>query len=218
MPLTVTFDTGALDDVVWPQSAKQPTDPADAARVRAAVESGAIQGFFSETLITLEGIQRKDRIDVLGSARLERDSWSPAPNVITTSLSFRQDRKPLPQKFAERIQAARKLGMRALMVPRLLGDGVCAKDDDGTLFEPLDDLEQFVSKATSLRKEIWWSRRRTCGSDTSRPAIQCARWRFRVVVSRVAARKGYSRTRCGGAGGRRMGGRRQHLGAPWIRH
>ena len=154
MPLTVTFDTGALDDVVWPQSAKQPTDPADAARVRAAVESGAIQGFFSETLITLEGIQRKDRIDVLGSARLERDSWSPAPNVITTSLSFRQDRKPLPQKFAERIQAARKLGMRALMVPRLLGDGVCAKDDDGTLFEPLDDLEQFVSKATSLRKEI----------------------------------------------------------------
>jgi hypothetical protein len=154
MALTVTFDTGALDDVVWPQSAKQPTDPAQAARVRAAVVSGGIKGFFSETLITLEGIKREDRIDVLGSARLERDSWSPAPNVITTSLSFRQDRKPLPRKFVERIQAARKLGMRALMVPRLLGDGVCAKDDDGTLFEPLGDPEQFVSKATSLRKEI----------------------------------------------------------------
>jgi hypothetical protein len=154
MPLMVAFDTGALDDVVWPQSAKDPTDPADAARVRAAVESGAIKGFFGESLITLEGIQKKDRIDVLGSARFERDSWSPTTDVITTTLAFAQDRKTLNPKFAERIRAARKLSMRALLVPRSLGDGVCAKDDDGKLFEPIADLEQFVARATQIGGEI----------------------------------------------------------------
>lgn len=154
MPLTVTFDTGALDDVVRLDRPQSPTEPADAARVRAAVESGAIRGFFSETLITLEGIQRDDRIAVLGSARLERNSWSPAPNVIAMSLSFRQDRKPLHPGFSRRIDVAREIGMRALMAPRLLGSGCCARDDDGTLFEAPADLEEFVSKSTSLRNEI----------------------------------------------------------------
>ena len=54
MPLTVTFDTNALNDVLWPDKAQHPTDPADAARVRAAIQAGDIQGFFSETLVTLE--------------------------------------------------------------------------------------------------------------------------------------------------------------------
>ncbi len=44
--------------------------------------------------------------------------------------------------------------MRALMVPRLPGGGVCAKDDDGTLFEPIGDHEQFVTRATHLRSKI----------------------------------------------------------------
>jgi hypothetical protein len=154
MSLTVTFDTGALNDVLRPDRPQSPTEPASAARVRAAVELGTIRGFFSETLITLEGIRGDDRIDVLGSARLERHSWSPAPNSITISLSFRQDRKPLHPKFLTRIDAARKIGMRALMVPRSLGSGCCARDDDGTLFEPVEDLEQFVSRATFLRNEI----------------------------------------------------------------
>jgi hypothetical protein len=39
-------------------------------------------------------------------------------------------------------------------VPRLLGSGVCAKDDDGTFFEPIGDLEQFVARAVRLRSEI----------------------------------------------------------------
>jgi hypothetical protein len=154
MPLRVTFDTGALDDMLWPESAKQPTDPADATRVRAAVQAGVIQGFFSETLVTLEGIKNKDRVDVLGSTRIQSQSTSNGPNTITLSISVLQDRKPLPPKFVRRIQAARNHGMRALMVPRLLGDGVCAKDDDGTLFEPPGDLGQFVANATHLRSEI----------------------------------------------------------------
>jgi hypothetical protein len=91
MLLTVTFGTGALDDMVWPESAKQPTDPADATRVRAAVQAGVIQGFFSETLITLEGIKIEDRIKVLSSTGLQSQSTSTGPNTITLSISVVQD-------------------------------------------------------------------------------------------------------------------------------
>jgi hypothetical protein len=153
MPFTATFDTGALDDMLWPESAKQPTDPADATRVRAAVQAGVIQGFFSETLITLEGIKNIDRAAVLSSSQLVTSSSSESENSITINVAFQQDRLPLPPKFVKRIQAARDLRMRALMVPRS-ADGVCAKDDDGTLFKPPGDLEQFVAKAVHLRSEI----------------------------------------------------------------
>ncbi len=154
MPLTVTFDTGVLDDMLWPESAKQPTDPADATRVRAAVQAGVIQGFFSETLITLEGIKNIDRAAILSSSRLVSSLSSESKNSITSNVTFQQDRLPLPHKCVRRIQASRDLGMRALMVPRSLADGVCAKDDDGTLFEHPGDLEQFVAKAVHLRSEI----------------------------------------------------------------
>jgi hypothetical protein len=71
MPLRVTFDTNTLADVVSPEASQQPTNPADAARVRAAIQLGKIQGFFSETLVSLEGVQTKDRAAVFGSTRRE---------------------------------------------------------------------------------------------------------------------------------------------------
>lgn len=154
MPLTVTFDTGTLSDVLRPDKPQPPTNPTDAARVRDAIEVGDIQGFFSETLITLEGIQKKDRARVLGSSRLVSSSSSESRNKITITLAFQQDREPLPPEFSNRIQVARDFGMRALMVPRSLGVGVCAKDDDGTLFKPIANLEQFVARATHLESQI----------------------------------------------------------------
>jgi hypothetical protein len=154
MPLTVTFDTNALADVISPETSQHPTDPADATWVRGAVLAGSIRGFFSETLITIEGIKTKDRAAVLSSARLVSSSSSDSENSITIKVAFQQDRNPSEPRFSERIQAARSLGMRALMVPRLLGSGVCAKDDYGTLFEPVGDLEQFVARGVRLRSEI----------------------------------------------------------------
>ena len=154
MPLTVTFDTNALADVVSPETSQHPTNPADAARVRAAVQAGSIRGFFSETLVTIEGIETKDRRAVLSSSRLVSSSSSENKNSITLKLAFQQDRNPPELRFSGRIQTARSLGMRALMVPRLLGSGVSAKDDDGTFFEPIGDLEQFVARAVRLRSEI----------------------------------------------------------------
>lgn len=135
MPLTVTFDTNALNDVLWPDKAQHPTDPADAARVRAAIQAGDIQGFFSETLVTLEGIQKKDRPAVVGSTRLQSESTFTDKNTITISISIVQDRKPLDSDFSEMLQEAKSLRLRALRVPARNG-WVRIRDEDGTFFAP----------------------------------------------------------------------------------
>jgi hypothetical protein len=85
--------------------------------------------------VTLEGIENKDRVDVLGSTRLERKMSSAGGNTITLTLTVQQDRKPLHPEFPKRIEAAQKIGMRALRGPARIG-WVRADDPDGTFFEP----------------------------------------------------------------------------------
>ena len=54
MTLRVTFDTNTLDSVVWPKTAQRGTG-SSGAKIRSAIKTGCIQGFFSETLITIQG-------------------------------------------------------------------------------------------------------------------------------------------------------------------
>ena len=69
--MKVTFDTNGLDRVCRPE--KHPKDPRqmDFYKVQTALASGKIKGYFSETIVTLEGIENKDRIQVLGGTRVE---------------------------------------------------------------------------------------------------------------------------------------------------
>jgi hypothetical protein len=86
MPLRVTFDTNTLADVVSPEASQQPTNPADAARVRAAIQSGKFQGVICETLITLEGVKNADRSAVFGSTSTKARNWhetAPDGNGVT---------------------------------------------------------------------------------------------------------------------------------------
>jgi hypothetical protein len=151
MPLRVTFDTNTLADVVLPEASQQPTNPADAARVRAAIQLGKIQGFFSETLVTLEGVQTKDRAAVFGSTRLQSESTCTDENTITISIGVVQDRKPLEPRFFERIQAARGLGMRALRGPARIG-WICVQDVDGMLFEPDGSTLELSARLDKVHK------------------------------------------------------------------
>jgi hypothetical protein len=63
--LTVTFDTNTLAAVVSPEDAQLGNGPFGAT-VRAAMQAGRVRGFFSETLVTVEGIKNTERSDVLG--------------------------------------------------------------------------------------------------------------------------------------------------------
>lgn len=124
MPLTVTFDTNTLADVISPETSQHPSDPADAARVRTAIQSGKIQGVFCETLITLEGIKNVDRSAVFVSTSTKaghRHETAPDGNGVTyINLCVEQTaRRALDQRQADRFLAAFGLGMKLLGAPRV---------------------------------------------------------------------------------------------------
>jgi len=152
----VTFDTNTLDKAARPDRHPKDRRQAEFMKVHDALAAGTLRGYFSETLVTLEGIQKKDRMDVLGSTRLESQTQPTGENTITISLSVRQDRKPLDLVFSERIKAAQKLGMRALRGPARVG-WVRVKDDDGSFFEADDsvlELSRRLDKANDVATAI----------------------------------------------------------------
>ena len=142
MPLTVTFDTNTLNSVVAPETAQRGTGTSGAT-VRTAIQAGYIQGFFSETLITLEGIENKDRPEVLGKTRPVSEASSPDKNRITLTVGFQHVRNPLNSRFLARVQAAVALGMRALRAPARMG-GYRLKGENWPLLEPAGGLLELL--------------------------------------------------------------------------
>jgi hypothetical protein len=121
VPLTVTFDTNTLASVVSPSTAQRATG-ASGATIRAAIQAGLIQGFFCETLVTIEGISSKDRKDILGKTRLISGASPRGRNGVSLTVGFRHAvRKPLDARFRARLSGALGLGMYALMAPARMG-------------------------------------------------------------------------------------------------
>ena len=133
MPLTVTFDTNTLESVVSPDAAQSraghDTGPSGAA-VRAAIQAGRLQGFFSETHITTEGINSDDRKDILYQTRIASSA-----DGDTLTVGVHHIRKPPGSRFHGRVQRASALGMCALMAPARIA-GIHVKNDICPLFEP----------------------------------------------------------------------------------
>jgi hypothetical protein len=141
----VTFDTNALDKVVRPERfPKDPDLPAYGA-VRYALRTGAIAGFFSDTAVTLEGIQRDHRAEVLGGTRVRPAirrgaTKSDGPETFQVNLSVWQPaRRELHAEQAARFTAALELGLRLLNVPRIAMTRV--EDPDGTFYAETPDAE-----------------------------------------------------------------------------
>ena len=78
--MRVTFDTNTLDLVSRPERHTRGPDYLHGRKVNQALKAGTLSGFFSETLVTLEGIEKKDRLRVLATTRL-----SPLPLVFRTA-------------------------------------------------------------------------------------------------------------------------------------
>jgi hypothetical protein len=143
---TVTFDSNALDKAARPDRHPKDAARADFHRVNDGLKAGRLKGFFSETLATLEGIENKDRMDVLGSTRLESRSSSPDKRMINITIALKQDRKPRHPEFSKRIQAALLMGMRAIRGPARLGVGFHVKDDDGTFYASDKSVHELVER------------------------------------------------------------------------
>ena len=72
--MRVTFDTNTLDKAVRPERHENDPGRAGFLKVNRALRDGRVRGSFSETLIWIEGIGRKDRAAVMASSDLVMES------------------------------------------------------------------------------------------------------------------------------------------------
>ena len=152
-PLTVTLDSNALAAVVSPETSQGGWGPA-AASVRSSIQDGRVRAFFSETHITLEGIQAKSRADTLGKTRLVSGSTSTSPRQITLTIAMEHFRAPLDRRFAERVREARALGIWPLRTAMRMCWYHLPSED---LYQPaggIGELVQCMEKVNTLSNEI----------------------------------------------------------------
>jgi hypothetical protein len=141
-PLNVTFDTNTLSGVIEPD--KQ-VGASTYQTVHDAVKTGQIRGFFSEAVVTLDAIGRKAKADVLGAARFVSETVSTGSNQITIRLGPRWKDIDLDPRIRARIEAARAMGMRALIGPRRFGDSPVMRGFGEAFYEPLPSGAAFVA-------------------------------------------------------------------------
>lgn len=136
MPLRVTFDTNTLSGVVDPSRVQGGADHVDCLAVKAAVVDGRIRGFFGEAVVALDALGGSEKVDALGATRIVSETTSTGPNQITISIGPRWRCPAINPQFLDRIAAARRMGMRALIGPRRFGDSLVVQGFGGDFYEP----------------------------------------------------------------------------------
>lgn len=145
---TVTFDSNTLGLACRPEKATA---------VREALLAGRISGFFSVTMLTLEGIPSAERGAVYAGTTISSQERCDSPNDVRVEFRVEQpDRKPIPEAAAQRIRHAREIGIRALRpVPRI---GAFRIDDpDGTFYLSNGDgpaLDCWINKCHEVARAI----------------------------------------------------------------
>lgn len=104
-------------------------------RIYEELKKGRIKGFFSETIVTLEGIQNIDRIRTIGGTTINRRLSQNDNGSFQLNLSVETpDRKPIHNETANMIIAALNLGMKALGAPRIGMTRI--QDVDNSIYVP----------------------------------------------------------------------------------
>jgi hypothetical protein len=158
--MRVTFDTNTLDPITLPDRAglRRP----ECTTIHHSLKSKRLEGFFCETLVTVEGGARDQRAAVLGSTsvRIARETIHPPRNlgIVESKMAFsvEQRERPTPhQEAVARASRALDLGMRILSAPRI--GGVRIDDPNGILYVKDADeaalsirLERYESVGTAI--------------------------------------------------------------------
>jgi hypothetical protein len=176
MPLRVTFDTNVLDLACRPE--RFPKDPRQPAlgKVHDALKNGEIEGFYSVTMLTIEGVMKRDRAPVYGNTRIAigpetvstlkaedipeslRERWG-GEDIEQVSVEFRveqPDRQPLHPEVQARARAAHALGIRALKAPPRIG-AFHIHDEEGKFYLSAgtgDDLGAWITRVHEASRAI----------------------------------------------------------------
>lgn len=155
--IRVTFDSNSLDRAVRPE--RFPKDPHHGAyiKVRNALAARQIKGYFSESLITLEGIENKHRVDVMGSTHLAMQGLRPytandGREIVEIPVRMEQARRELHPEHRARILAAVTLKVHALRGPNRVG-WIRVDDTDRIIFES-HDCDDVLLNALELATEV----------------------------------------------------------------
>jgi hypothetical protein len=175
--ISVTFDTNTLENVLDLEREQAREFRDDYSQIRQAIEKGQIRGFFSDTWITLEGIERKNRPEILGSRHLFASSKSSDSSTdfisINLTIGTKMERNHLHPEHAEPKNAALALGLRALKGPPRLGDNFFVNDERSNFYAEIsvDDFVKCSEKASEA--EIAIARRSMdSGINVGRSAAQ----------------------------------------------
>ena len=102
--------------------------------------------FSSEAVVALDALGREDKIDVVGGARIESETWSKGPRAVTISIAARWDRTPIHPQFMELLQGALALGLRAVMGPRRFLDSLAVQGFGDDFYEPYSNPAELVAR------------------------------------------------------------------------
>jgi hypothetical protein len=150
--MRITFDTNTFDKASRPTL--YPKDPEHRGMivVHEALKRGDIQGFLSDTAITLEGITNDQRAIVLGNTQLRSSLAQTAEDTVTITMRQDQvDRLPLHPKQAERFIEAFRLGIRLLGAPRI---GMPRAEEQFYVVEEPSKLEVRLNRFVDILRKI----------------------------------------------------------------
>jgi hypothetical protein len=151
-PLRVTFDTNVFDKVTRPAIFPKDADFQEMTIINEALKQGQVEGFISDTTITLEGIGIEDRATVFGSTYAPSSIAQTSEDTLTiTARTEQPDRKPVHPLQAERLLAAFRLGIRLLGAPRI---GMPRAEEQFYATEDSFALGERLDRFTSILRQI----------------------------------------------------------------
>lgn len=174
--LRVTFDTNVLDLACRPERFPKDCRKPLMKKVHAALAVGEIEGFYSVTMLTIEGIMRRNRAEVFADTRMVmqperrqiiKNADLPAEiremvgsqDLETILLEYQVDqpeRKPLPSEVVARMNAAKAMGFKVLQDVRRIGAFYLKDPTEEYYLEPVKgpDLEAWIARANDIARAI----------------------------------------------------------------
>jgi hypothetical protein len=152
IPLRVTFDTNTFDKVSRPSVYPNDAAHADMVEIHEALRRGDVQGFVSDTALTLEGIGVDHRATVFGGTIARSSMAQTSDDTFTITITPEQpDRRPVHHKQAERFREAFGLGIRLLGAPRI---GMPRAEEEFYAVEDPTQLGERLDRYFNLAREI----------------------------------------------------------------
>jgi Protein of unknown function (DUF2934) len=124
-PIRITFDSNSWQPIVSPDKFAKDPRHGDFLKIRVALQQGDIQGFISETVTTLEAIQKTDRANYFSSQRVRpKFSIEDRPDgTIKIDMRIAPDdsaHSGLTGVLSDRLRLAAEVqNMRLLRAPRI---------------------------------------------------------------------------------------------------